>query len=321
MKVLVIGKRGGITNWEAEVTAGLRAFGHQAEFHAVRDTRISPHLQRLFWGPIAAAINRRIDRWRPDLILAVGGWGVEEAVIARVADKADRPPLAGWVGDQFDERRVSNLNRFDLVGYTDSAMLETHRRLGVKPPAAFIPHAADLAAAQGQPLDGARRERMLFVGNPTPGRRALVAQVRPALALYGVGWADPAGVEHHETHGRRISRDELARLYASHFACLNIRNEINVLDGLNQRNFSPLALGCTVVTDRQKDLALCFEAGSEILVYDDAQGLDALYREILAHPALARETGERGRRRVLADHTYDQRLKAFAELAGVSPAR
>ncbi len=317
MKVLVIGKTGGVTNWEAEVVSGLRGFGHQVAFGSTRNPALNPAIERLFWGVIAAGIGRTIDRMRPDLILAVGGWGVETAIVARLAAKPDRPPLVGWVGDQFGAERVEALNRFDAVGYTDTGMLEAHRRLGVRPPGAFVPHAADLAAAQAQHPGAERRERMLFVGNPTPGRRALAAQVEPPLALYGAGWADPAGVAHHELHGQRVSREALGGLYASHFACLNIRNEINVLDGLNQRNFSPLALGAAVVTDRQKDLALCFEPGREILVYDDAAGLNALYREILAHPSLAYETGERGRQRVLADHTYDQRLRALAELAGV----
>ena len=320
MKVLVIGKVGGVTNWEAEVVAGLRAFGHQVVFRPTRNPKLNPAIERLFWSRIAADINRRIDQMQPDLILAVGGWGVEAAIVERIAARRDRPPLAGWVGDLFDERRIEALNRFDALGYTDTGLIEAHQRLGLKPPYAFIPHAADLAIAAAQPPAGERRSRMVFVGNPTPDRRALIAAIAEPAALYGLGWADRGGVEHHETHSRRIQRAELAQIYAGHFACLNIRNEFNVVNGLNQRNFSPLALGCAVVTDAQKDMALCFDVTREAFVYEDAAGLNAIYREILASPQLAYETGERGRQRVLADHTYDKRLQAFAALLGLRGA-
>jgi len=319
MKVLVIGKLGGVTNWEPEVVAGLRALGHQVEFRATRDPRLNPRIERLFHGRIADHINRRIDRFRPDLILGVGGWGIEPAIIARISAKTDRPPLVGWVGDLFDERRVANLNRFDALGYTDTGLIETHKRLGLTPAHAFIPHAADLEIVDSA-AGVARRDQMLFVGNPTAQRRALIAQITDPVALYGLGWADRTGVEHHDTRGRRVLRPELARLYAGHFASLNIRNEHNVVNGLNQRNFSPLALGCAVVTDRQADMALCFDIDREVLTYDSPATLNAIHREILTHPALAHEVGERGRQRVLADHTYDQRLRAFARLAGITPA-
>lgn len=321
MKVLVIGKTGGVTNWEPEVVAGLQAAGHQVEFRATRNPRINPHIERLFLGRIADDINRRIDRLRPDLILAVSGWGIEPAIIERISARPNRPPLVGWVGDLFDETRVANLNRFDALGYTDTGLIAVHERLGLKPKCAFIPHAADLAIAAGLPQAAGpdqRRRQMLFVGNPTAQRRALIAAVRDPLALYGLGWADRQGVEHHDTHGRRIQRPQLARLYADHFACLNIRNEHNVVDGLNQRNFSPLALGCAVVTDPQKDMSLCFDVSTEVLVYDSPAALNDLYREIIASPRLAYETGERGRQRVLADHTYDKRLQAFQRLLGLS---
>jgi spore maturation protein CgeB len=320
MKVLVIGKTGGVTNWEPEVVAGLSAAGHVVEFRATRNPKISPHIERLFLGRIADNINRRIDRFKPDMILAVGGWGVEPEIIARIADRPNRPPLVGWVGDLFDARRVDNLNRFDALGYTDTGLIEAHNRFALKPKQAFIPHAADLEAVAAAAGAGARRDRMVFVGNPTAERRALVAQVEDPVALYGLGWADRQGVAHHETHGRRVLRPELAQIYATHFACLNIRNEHNVVNGLNQRNFSPFALGCAVVSDHQKDMSLCFDIGSEVLVHDSPASLNALYREILASPSLAHETAARGRARVLADHTYDKRLRAFQALLGLPEA-
>jgi spore maturation protein CgeB len=318
MKVLVLGKTGGVTNWEAEVVAGLRGAGHEVMFRATRDPRISAHLERLFLARIADDISRRIDRFRPDLILVVRGAGVDASLIAHIAAKRNRPPLVGWVGDLFDETRVDNLNQFDALGYTDTGLLDIHRRFGLRPKSGFIPHAADLDGVGALGVSGGRRHQMVFVGNPTAHRRSVIGHVAAPVALFGLGWTDRRGVQHHRAHPWRIRRPQLASIYASHFACLNIKNENNVINGLNQRNFSPLALGCAVVTDSQKDIPLCFDVQSEIFTYDSEVALNDIYREILAHPRLAYEIGERGRKRVLADHTYGRRLEAFRGLVGLT---
>jgi spore maturation protein CgeB len=154
---------------------------------------------------------------------------------------------------------------------------------------------------------------MVFVANPTPHRRALVRRVKTPLRLYGPGWAS-LGPSHHEVVARRISMDDVGRIYAGHFASLNIMNEANVLSGLNQRNFDPCLFGAAVVSDDQPDLGLCFEVGREALRYRSAEELDALYGRLLSDPEAARTIGEAGRRRVLAEHTYGHRIEALAKM-------
>jgi len=103
-------------------------------------------------------------------------------------------------------------------------------------------------------------------------------------------------------------------LYASHLAALNVRNELNVLTGLNQRNFDPGLFGTAVVSDDQPDLGLCFEVGREVLSYRSVEELDAIYDRLLRNPKEARAIGEAGRRRVLGEHTYGHRIEALAKL-------
>jgi spore maturation protein CgeB len=67
---------------------------------------------------------------------------------------------------------------------------------------------------------------------------------------------------------------------------LNVRNEANVEHGLNQRSFEPLACGAVVLNDDLADLPLCFEPGREILVYRDAEELNALMARLRREPSL-----------------------------------
>jgi spore maturation protein CgeB len=104
-------------------------------------------------------------------------------------------------------------------------------------------------------------------------------------------------------------------LYRSHRAVLNIRNESNVLLGLNQRHFDPYLAATPVVSDDQADVVECFEPGAEMLVYRDADGLNEIYARLRREPGFARAIGEKGRRRVLHEHTYQQRLAALLRMA------
>jgi spore maturation protein CgeB len=183
--------------------------------------------------------------------------------------------------------------------------------MGFRARALFLPHAADPAGAW--PAAGERRRRMVFVANPTPHRRVVVAAVREPLALYGPAWSAADGA-HHEVRARRLPAGALRGLYAGHLAALNIRNELNVLTGLNQRNFDPCLAGAALLTDDQPDLPLCFEPGGEVAVWREPQELNELYAQVLADPGWALALGERGRRRTLADHTYAARLGALERL-------
>jgi spore maturation protein CgeB len=268
-------------------------------------------VERAFAGRIGEALARRVQRFGPDLILGIGGFHTPAPILRAIAALPGRAPLVGWVGDIFDEAARPLAALYDAVGFTDSALLARHQVLGFAAKSLFLPHAADPGG--DWPARGLRTRRMVFIANPTPHRRQVVAQVGEPLALYGPAWATADGA-HHEIHARRLPASALRGLYASHLAALNIRNELNVLAGLNQRNFDPCLAGAALVTDDQPDLSLCFEPGVEVAVWRDADELNALYERVLREPDWAAGLAGRGRRRVLADHTYAARLKVLRGL-------
>ncbi|MHB8529843.1 MAG: CgeB family protein [Caulobacteraceae bacterium] len=314
MKVFVIGKAASITHWLEQAASGLRAAGHEVRVGIARDPARHPAIDSLLaserlGAPLARAIVAAVRRFAPDLILAIGAFHVPVSVLARLRALAARPPLVGWVGDRFSPAAAGHAGLFDLLGYTDSGLLARHLELGFPGQAMFLPHAVDPSAAE--PRNDERRRRMVFVANPTPHRRALLAGLARPVDIYGPGWSAFAGVDH-LIHSRRIAPGEVRRVYRSALAALDIRNEANVIDGLNQRNFEPCLAAAAVVSDAQPDLARCFDPGSEVLVYEDVEALNAIHERLDADPAFAAAVGRAGRRRVLADHTYARRLEAIA---------
>ncbi|MDR3536613.1 MAG: glycosyltransferase [Acetobacteraceae bacterium] len=137
--------------------------------------------------------------------------------------------------------------------------------------------------------------------------------------VFGPGWQHASGLAQHACSGRRVGPAELLDIYDSHLGVLNIRHEVNGLNGLNQRHFAPYVLGRPVVTDSQPDVTRCFEPGREMrmLVYRHVEELNEIYARLQRNPDLACRVGVAGRRRVLAQQTYAHRLDTIAALAGI----
>lgn len=306
MKILLIGKPGGITHWLEDAAAAFRAENHTVRVGAVRRSWLDARVEAALVEPLADALAKAAGRFAPDLILVIGGFHAPTPYLRRLAGLPGRPPLAGWVGDLFDEDAREAAALYDVVAYTDSGLLARHPGLGFSSRSMFLPHAANLAAAP--PTARVRSPRMVFVANATPGRRAVIEALTSPVSVYGPGWkrAPP-----HEIHPGRTPHAAVARLYAGRLAALNIRNERNVLFGLNQRSFEPCLSATPLVTDDQGDLQRCFEPGSETLVWRDVAELNAVYERLRRSPEEARRVGEAGRRRVLAEHGYGHRLAAL----------
>jgi spore maturation protein CgeB len=320
MKIFVLGKRASVIHWTEDAIAAFRTAGHEIRFGVTRDPRLSPGIERLLlapWtgAPRAAMLVRAITRFSPDLILAIAPYHMPLPILQYVANIRGRAPLVGWIGDAFSATSAAAAALFDAVAYTDTGLLAAHRTFGWPTRAAYLPHAANPRLDHAVEPPPIRHRDMVFVANPTPQRRALLRQLRIPMRLFGVGWTglEPAD---HEIHPRfRVAIDELASIYRSAAAVLNIRNERNALAGLNQRHFDPYLAATPVVSDDQPDLALCFDPGTEVLVYRDAEELNDLYARIQRDPAYATRIGEAGQRRVRQEHTYQHRLAALVKLA------
>ena len=316
MKILVLGKVASITRWLEDCVAAWRADGHDVRVSATRNPAIHPAIENLalarpIGAPLAGHVAGIARRFNPDIIVAIGAYHVPLVILEHLRALPDRPPMLGWVGDLFTPQSARSAALFDAVAYTDKGLLAMHQGLGITTPAHYLPHAVNPYLG-GRP-NRDRENRLVLVANPTAHRRQVVGALKSPIALHGPGWTAFPGVAH-EIVARRIDRETVRRLYETHLGVLNVRNEHNVLSGLNQRNFDPYLAGTPVVTERQDDLEDCFEPGREVLAYGDADELNDLHERLLAAPQEAARIGRAGRARVLAEHTYARRLQAMTAL-------
>jgi spore maturation protein CgeB len=83
------------------------------------------------------------------------------------------------------------------------------------------------------------------------------------------------------------------------------------MGGLNMRTFEVPAAGGFELVDDVPGLEEHFEIGKEMIVYTSPAHFRELTDYYLSHPGERAAVIERGRARVMRDHTYQQRLSVI----------
>jgi spore maturation protein CgeB len=168
-----------------------------------------------------------------------------------------------------------------------------------------------------------------FLGNRLPDRERRVEEFFLAAAtalpahrflLGGNGWHDKAVPANVNYVGHVYTRDHNA-FNCSTRAVLNISRESMARYGFSPatRVFEAAGAGACLITDAWTGIELFLEPGREVLVA--AGGEEVAAHMAALDPARAREIGTAARRRVLAEHTYAQRVLQFESLIGECCAR
>jgi len=163
---------------------------------------------------------------------------------------------------------------------------------------------------------------LAFLGNRLPDREARVdrfflhaARALPdkRFIIGGSGWEQdrlPANVH---AIGHVSTRDHNA-FNATPLAVINIARESMARIGYSPatRVFEAAGAAACLISDEWEGIGNFLEPGTEVLV---ARNGDDIARHLIAlTPERAREIGERARRRVLREHTYDRRADALIDV-------
>ena len=127
------------------------------------------------------------------------------------------------------------------------------------------------------------------------------------------GWKKlvPPGVAWHY-HSELAYYDQLPDFYPC--AAINFNCTSKQMKGaVNQRVFDVPATGSFLLTDYREQVERLFDPGSEIVCYHSPEEARQLAAEFLARPDKRKAVAEAARRRILAEHTYDHRLRTLAD--------
>lgn len=320
IKVLVIGKSNSIIHWAENAIAGFKQAGCYVDFFATNGDSIHQYIYfklmkkayRNKRGFISTALATKLKKFLPDLVIFVGMGSAQMFDITN--ETTPNVIKVAWIADKFKNDEAHFANDIDWIFCTDTARINDLKIFGFKSPSSYLP----LAVNQDffHPTDIRRTNKIIYVANNTAGREIIVRGIKKPITLYGKGWST-LKESNHEINAYRLPYKQLPRVYSSCSAVLNVKNEINVENGLNQRSFEPYGCMTPVLNDAMHDINKCFEDGTEILVYHSLDELNELHDRLVTDSRFAQSIGHAGYKRIIAEHTYTHRANTILSQVGL----
>ena len=312
----------------------LRDLGHTVEifdapafhgaFSAVRGLRITgerlEQLENAFLQLISQAVQAKAEQFAPDLVLALAQAPLTRQTLKRLERQG--MVTAMWFVEDY---KLFTYWRAFAPWYGIFAVIQKEPLLSElaaagQPNALYLPLAAlpDFHAPR-DPDPAEQRKygaKLSFLGAGYPNRRAAFRQLRHLdFKIWGSDWeGDDSLAAHVQQKGARISPEEALRIYSASRINLNLHSSVQARelvppgDFVNPRTFELAACGAFQLVDR-RDLMPELFADDELACFSTMQELLEKIDYFLAHPEERAAFAERGRQRVLRDHTYHQRME------------
>jgi spore maturation protein CgeB len=233
------------------------------------------------------------------------------------------------------EAVLPKLELYDLFFTVDSVdllpdglrarMLERNRNIFT------VPLAANTLYYRPIPMRGHRAEflsgSVVFIGTINPARKDVLERIAdqdlkiwaPQRSPWG-GWLESGSLLEKAYQKGCVYGEELVQIYSSAAVVIDIHflfSTLAPIPNVTLRVFEVPAAGGFVLTNNSPQLATLFTVDEEIVTYGSADELREKAVFYRTHPAERKRIAEKGRERVLRDHTFKHRLETIFRIANV----
>jgi len=340
LRIAVVGPiYGGSLPIAGYCVAALRNLGHEVEFidNSVHSefylsidgvTKSKPHrdILRLKFEEFASeAAMARIVPFKPDLVLALAQAPLQGTALACLREQGIA--TAFWFVEDFRHMgywkvAASQYDYFFTI--QKGEFFDRLRNVGARN-AAFLPMAASAEIHRKMELSPEERRDfgsdVSFVGAGYYNRRKLFeGLVDLDFRIWGNEWGScPALRGVLQRDGARVTTEDSVKIFNA--ARININPHSSAYhegvnphgDFVNPRTFEIPGCGGFQLVDSRSHLGDFFEIGREVICFDSLGDLREKIAHYLAHPGEREAVAERGRQRVLRDHTYERRMEAMID--------
>ena len=271
---------------------------------------------------------------KPDLLFVIKGDHLFPDTLKAIKNELQIPiiayiwddPFYSYAGLYADDYRKSNFEKgmhlYDYIFVYDTHYVEEIKQRG-RMNTAYLPLATDPKRYKVMSISEEDRRDfsydICFVGVPYPNRvEVLDSLSQYKLGVFGDGWA-----KYFLRRGKKIPSyyrgkaigEKVIKIYRSSKIVLNIHDP-EAREGVNTRTFDILACGASELVDYKKNLETHFKIGEEIISYKNLEDLHQLVDYYCRNIKELEEISEKGRKRILMDHTWNHRVeKIIATIA------
>ena len=295
-------------------------------FNAVKDLKVSSsrqeYLENSFLQVVTQSILAKVETFEPDLVLCMAQAPMSRQGLTKL--RKDNVATAMWFVEDY---RLFTYWRSFAPFYDVFAVIQKEpflaelAAIGVSN-SLYLPLAADPSVHA--PLSLTAEEKasfgaeLSFMGAGYPNRRTAFKHLAEhGLKIWGTEWEDePALAPLIQMQGKRIGTDDAVRIFNAADINLNLHSSVKAEetvshgDFVNPRTFEIAAAGAFQLVDSRTLMPELF-GQNDLATFgtlDELKKKIAYFRE---HPEERAMYAERGRARVLKDHTYAARMRTL----------
>ena len=273
-----------------------------------------------------------VSKEKPDLLFIIKGAHLFPATLEKLKDILSCPivayiwddPIQTAENNYQDDYRKSNFKDgipwYDFIFVFDTFYIEEIRRRGGKN-VRYLPLATNpsrykeiLVSDQDKVNYG---YDVCFIGLPFPNRVEMFESLRDYnLGVFGDHWTKYFMLKGKKTpsyYRGRASGETVNKIYLSSKIVLNIHHPHSI-EGLNTRTFDIPACGAFEMVDYKNNVEKHFEIDKEIVAFKNINELKSKIDFYLKNDDLRKTISDRGKQKVLSEHTWVHRVKDVMSL-------
>ena len=301
-------------------------------FSAVKGLNVSverqEYLENSFLQVVTQSILATAERFEPDLVLCMAQAPLSRQGLSRL--RKSGVSTAMWFVEDY---RLFTYWRAFAPLYDVFAVIQQEPFLSDLaqnnvPNAFYLPLAADPAVHKPLDLSPVERHRfgaeVSFMGAGYPNRRKAFRSLAPyGLKIWGTEWeGDSVLAPLVQQQGQRISTEDSVRIFNAATININLHSSVKAEemvsggDFVNPRTFEIAACGAFQLVDARSLMPDLF-AEDELATFTSLPELKEKIAYFAERPKERQEYAQRGRERVLADHTYQFRMHSLLDFVRI----
>lgn len=265
-----------------------------------------------------------VSKEKPDLLFIIKGDNFFPATLGKIK-KVLSCPVVGYAWDEpfythnnnQDDYRKTNFKNgilfYDFIFVFDPFYIDEIKRQGAKK-VCYLPLATNPSRYKDILVSEQDRSDygydICFIGMPFPNRVEIFESLRDYnLGVFGDHWTKYFMLQGKKTpsyYRGRASGETVNKIYLSSKIVLNLHHPHSI-EGLNTRTFDIPACGAFEIVDYKKDLEKHFKIDKEIVTFRNINELKSKIDFYLKNDDLRKTISERGKQRVLNEHTWVHR--------------
>ncbi len=261
-----------------------------------------------------AVFEAQVKKYKPDVIINLA----MELVTSRVlnAVKPHVPLIVGQHAAPFTNS-MKDLSAYDLVLSSIPHYVDYFQNQGVE--GQYFRLGFESTILDTVPTTDERPIDIAFVGgfatHHMDGTNLFnyLADQEFTMALYGYGQESLSPKARSFFGGGLYGRD-MFELYSRTKIVINRHINISGEYANNMRLYEATGMGSLLITDNKKNLQTFFDMGNDIIPYHSMENCAELIRYYLKDNAERKRIAANGQKRILADHTYFQRMSELTKI-------